>query len=64
MLFLPWLKTGLAIGQLAGDALGSLVECNDADSMRTLHPNGIREFADGRAQQSDTGHPRARRRRE
>ncbi|MGD9506690.1 MAG: ADP-ribosylglycohydrolase family protein, partial [Syntrophobacteraceae bacterium] len=35
------------IGQLAGDALGSLVEFESTESIRRKYPGGLRELADG-----------------
>ena len=36
---------GCLLGQLAGDSLGSLVEFKDANTIRTLYPNGVRELS-------------------
>ncbi len=38
---------GCLLGQLAGDALGSLVEFRSAESIRREYPNGVRQLADG-----------------
>ena len=38
---------GCLLGQLAGDALGSLVEFQEAESIRHRYPGGLRELADG-----------------
>ena len=38
---------GCLLSQLAGDALGSLVEFRRPDDIRGEYPNGVREFADG-----------------
>ena len=38
---------GCLLGQLAGDSLGSLVEFQDAATIRRSHPDGVRELADG-----------------
>jgi ADP-ribosylglycohydrolase len=38
---------GCFLGQLAGDALGSLVEFQSADEIRRTYPNSVRELADG-----------------
>ena len=38
---------GCLLGQLAGGALGSLVEFQAAEQIRREYPNGVRELADG-----------------
>ena len=38
---------GCLLGQLAGDALGSLVEFRTAEQIRREFPNGVRNLADG-----------------
>lgn len=38
---------GCLLGQLAGDALGSLVEFQSPAEIRRKYPNGVRELADG-----------------
>ncbi|MFW6136531.1 MAG: ADP-ribosylglycohydrolase family protein [Candidatus Aminicenantaceae bacterium] len=38
---------GCLLGQLAGDALGSLVEFQTPVQIRREYPNGVRELADG-----------------
>jgi ADP-ribosylglycohydrolase len=38
---------GCWLGQLAGDALGSLVEFETATSIKAKYPNGVRHLADG-----------------
>ena len=38
---------GCLLGQLAGDSLGSLVEFEDASTIRARYPDGVRELADG-----------------
>jgi len=38
---------GCLLGQLAGDALGSLVEFQTPENIRREYPNGVRELADG-----------------
>ena len=38
---------GCLLGQLAGDALGSLVEFQSPEEIRQAYPNGVRELADG-----------------
>ena len=48
---------GCVLGQLAGDALGSLVEFKDAETIRTLYPEGIRALADGGVWDTIAGQP-------
>ena len=38
---------GCLLGQLAGDALGSLVEFQSPDDICRNYPNGVRDLADG-----------------
>lgn len=38
---------GCLLGQLAGDALGGLVEFQSPQEIRRRHPNRVRELADG-----------------
>jgi ADP-ribosylglycohydrolase len=38
---------GCLLGQLAGDALGSLVEFQSPQKIRRKYPHGVRELADG-----------------
>ena len=38
---------GCLLGQIAGDSLGSLVEFEDAGTIRALYPDGVRELVDG-----------------
>ena len=38
---------GCLIGQLAGDALGSLVEFQSPEEIRRSYPEGVLELADG-----------------
>jgi len=38
---------GCLLGQLAGDALGSLVEFQTPEQVRREYPDGVRELADG-----------------
>ena len=38
---------GCLLGQLAGDALGSLVEFQSLEEIRRSYPNGVRELTDG-----------------
>lgn len=48
---------GCFLGQLAGDALGSLVEFLTADSIRARYPEGVRDLADGGAHNTIAGQP-------
>ena len=46
----PWQRDrarGCFLGQLCGDALGSLVEFKSAESIRELYPDGVRDMQDG-----------------
>jgi ADP-ribosylglycohydrolase len=45
------------LGQLAGDALGSLVEFTSPEAIRRKYPNGIRELADGGTWETIAGQP-------
>jgi len=45
------------IGQLAGDALGSLVEFESTESIRRKYPGGLRELADGGTFNTIAGQP-------
>ncbi len=45
------------MGQLAGDALGSLVEFQSADQIRRNYPQGVRELADGGMWNTLAGQP-------
>jgi ADP-ribosylglycohydrolase len=38
---------GCLLGQLAGDALGSLVEFQSPEEILRYYPEGVRELADG-----------------
>ena len=38
---------GCLLGQLIGDALGSLVEFQSPEEIRRSYPEGVRELADG-----------------
>lgn len=38
---------GCLLGQLAGDALGSLVEFQSPEDIRCRYPHGLRELSDG-----------------
>jgi len=48
---------GCLLGQLAGDALGSLVEFQTPEQIRRKYPNGVRELADGGTWDTIAGQP-------
>ncbi|MCY4019413.1 MAG: ADP-ribosylglycohydrolase family protein [Chloroflexi bacterium] len=48
---------GCLLGQLAGDALGSLVEFQTPEQIRRTYPNGVRELADGGTWNTIAGQP-------
>ena len=48
---------GCLLGQLAGDALGSLVECRTPEQIRREYPNGVRKLADGGTWNTIAGQP-------
>ena len=48
---------GCLLGQLAGDALGSLVEFETPEQIRRKFPNGVRELADGGTWSTIAGQP-------
>ena len=48
---------GCLIGQLAGDALGSLVEFQSPAEIRRSYPNSVRELADGGTWNTIAGQP-------
>jgi ADP-ribosyl-[dinitrogen reductase] hydrolase len=48
---------GCLLGQLDGDALGSLVEFRSPDDIRREYPNGVRELADGGTWNTIAGQP-------
>jgi len=48
---------GRLLGQLAGDALGSLVEFRSQDDIRREYPNGVRELTDGGTWNTIAGQP-------
>ena len=48
---------GCLAGQLAGDALGSLVEFQSPEAIRSRYPNGMREPADGGTWNTLAGQP-------
>lgn len=48
---------GCLLGQLAGDALGSLVEFQDAETIRKQYPNGVRELVAGGTWNTLAGQP-------
>src|SRR5258706_72296 len=48
---------GCLLGQLAGDALGSLVEFQSPEAIRPKYPNGVHELADGGTWGTIAGQP-------
>jgi ADP-ribosylglycohydrolase len=48
---------GCLLGQLAGDALGSLVEFQSPEEILRRYPNGVRELADGGTWNTIAGQP-------
>lgn len=48
---------GCLLGQLAGDALGSLVEFQSAEQILQRYPGGVRELADGGTWNTIAGQP-------
>lgn len=48
---------GCLLGQLAGDALGSLVEFWEPEEIREVYPEGVRELADGGTWSTIAGQP-------
>jgi len=48
---------GCLLGQLAGDALGSLVEFCTPESIQQEYPNGVRELSDGGTWNTIAGQP-------
>lgn len=48
---------GCLLGQLVGDALGSMVEFQDPATIRLNYPQGVREMADGGAWNTIAGQP-------
>jgi ADP-ribosylglycohydrolase len=48
---------GCLLGQLAGDALGSLVEFQTPESIHRRYPDGVRELADGGTFNTIAGQP-------
>ncbi len=48
---------GCLLGQLAGDALGGLVEFRTPEDIRREYPDGVRELADGGAWDTIAGQP-------
>lgn len=48
---------GCLLGQLIGDALGSMVEFQTAESIRLAYPNGVRDMADGGTWGTIAGQP-------
>ncbi len=48
---------GCLLGQLAGDALGSLVEFWSPEEIRRAYPAGVRDLADGGVWDTIAGQP-------
>ena len=48
---------GCLLGQLAGDALGSLVEFQSPEEIRRNYPKGVQELADGGTWNTIAGQP-------
>ncbi|XXY49435.1 inositol monophosphatase family protein [Sorangium sp. So ce269] len=48
---------GCLLGQLAGDALGALVEFRSAEQIELLYPGGVRDLADGGTWNTLAGQP-------
>lgn len=48
---------GCLLGQLAGDALGGLVEFQSLQSIRTAYPTGVRDLIDGGTWRNSAGQP-------
>ncbi|TVR02349.1 MAG: ADP-ribosylglycohydrolase family protein [Desulfovibrionales bacterium] len=48
---------GCLLGQLVGDALGSLVEFQNSDQIQRAYPQGVREMADGGTFNTLAGQP-------
>lgn len=48
---------GCMMGQLAGDALGSLVEFQSPEFIQTLYPNGVNDLKDGGTWNTIAGQP-------
>ncbi len=48
---------GCLLGQLSGDALGSLVEFQTPEQIRRKHPDGVRDLADGGTWETIAGQP-------
>jgi ADP-ribosyl-[dinitrogen reductase] hydrolase len=48
---------GALLGQLAGDALGSLVEFKSPQAIRAIYPDGVRDLADGGTWNTLAGQP-------
>jgi ADP-ribosyl-[dinitrogen reductase] hydrolase len=48
---------GCLLGQLAGDALGSLVEFRNSENIRRQYPKGVRDLADGGTWNTLAGQP-------
>ena len=48
---------GCLLGQLVGDALGSLVEFQSPEEIRRRYPDGLRELSDGGTWNTIAGQP-------
>ncbi|MEX0875864.1 MAG: ADP-ribosylglycohydrolase family protein [Phycisphaerales bacterium] len=48
---------GCLLGQLAGDSLGSLVEFQSPEEIRSAHPEGVRDLVDGGVWDTLAGQP-------
>jgi hypothetical protein len=48
---------GCLLGQLAGDALGSLVEFQTPEQIRREYPDGVQKLADGETWNTIAGQP-------
>ena len=51
------LAQGCLLGQLAGDALGSLVEFCSDEAIRRSYPKGVRDLANGGTHNTIAGQP-------
>ena len=54
---MPSRAQGCLLGQLAGDALGSLVEFQTPEQIRKQYPDGVRELSDGGTWNTIAGQP-------
>lgn len=48
---------GCLLGQLAGDAMGSLVESQSPEQIQRVYPDGVRDMADGGTHDTIAGQP-------